>query len=335
MELPSLAHWARVKAVSVVAGDPPHLAIVDLPKPEPDAGQALVRVVSSGLNRADLLQRRGLYPPPHDAPADIPGLEFAGIIESLGRDGSHLKVGQRVFGLCSGGAHAEYVVSPEALLMGVPKRLTDIEAGAVPETYITAHDALVTQAAMKLGERVLVHAIGSGVGIAALQIASALGCEVFGTARSADKLERARALGATFVCAPDAFDEAILTFTRDQGMDVILDPVGAPYFERDLRILALRGRLVIIATMGGTTTSLALPVLMRKRLRIFGSMLRTRSIQEKATATRAFERDVLPKLAAGELKVVIDKTFPLEQATAAYDYMEANQNFGKIVLTLR
>lgn len=323
-----------MKAVSVVAGDPPRLAIVDLPKPVPAAGQALVRVVSAGLNRADLLQRRGLYPPPPDAPADIPGLEFAGIVESIGAEVTHVKVGQRVFGLCSGGAHAEYVVSPQALLMAVPERLTDTEAGAIPEAYITAHDALVTQAAMKRGERVLVHAIGSGVGIAALQIARALGCEVFGTARSADKLERARSLGSTFVCAPDAFDEAILTFTRDQGIDVILDPVGAPYFERDLRVLALRGRLVIIATMGGTAAILALPVLMHKRLRIFGSMLRTRPIEEKAAATRAFERDVLPKLATGELKVVIDKAFPLEQATAAYDYMEANQNFGKIVLTI-
>jgi NADPH2:quinone reductase len=335
VELPSLVHWTRVKAVSIVPGDPPRLAIVDLPKPVPAAGHALIRVISSGLNRADLLQRRGSYPPPQDAPADIPGLEFAGIVESLGEDISPVKVGQRVFGLCSGGAHAEYIASPQALLMAVPERLTDIEAGATPEAYITAHDALVTQAAVKPGERVLVHAIGSGVGIAALQIATALGCEVFGTARSADKLKRARSLGATFACAPDAFDEAILTFTHDRGMDVILDPVGAPYFERDMRILALRGRLVIIATMGGTAATLALPVLMHKRLRIFGSMLRTRSIEEKAAATRAFERDVLPKLAAGELKVVIDKTFPLEQANAAYDYMEANQNFGKIVLTLR
>jgi NADPH:quinone reductase len=333
VELPPLVDWSDVKAVRVIGGDPPQLALVDLPKPVPGAGQALVRVAATGLNRADLLQRRGLYPAPPDAPADIPGMEFAGVVESVGRDVSRVAVGQRVFGLCSGGAHAAYVVSPQELLMAMPEQLTDAEAGAIPEVYITAHDALVTQAGLKPGDRVLIHAIGSGVGIAALQIARTEGCEVFGTARTAQKRERAQALGAASVCAPESFDEDILKATDGKGVDVILDPVGAPYFERDMRVLAVRGRLVIIATMGGTTATLALPVLMRKRLRIIGSVLRSRSTQEKADATRAFERDLMPNLAARELTVVIDKTFPLEQASAAYDYMEANQNFGKIVLT--
>lgn len=321
-----------MKALRIVSGDPPQLAIADLPEPKPGPGEVLVRISASGVNRADLLQRRGLYPPP-DAPADVPGLEFAGAVAALGSGVTAVALHQRVFGLCSGGAHAQYIVSSQDLLMPVPEHVSEVEAGAIPEAYVTAHDALVTQAGMRRGERVLVHAIGSGVGIAALQIARMWGCEVFGTARSPNKRERAEAFGAA-VCPPESFDEEMLKRTDGKGVDVILDPVGASYFERDVRALATLGRLVIIATMAGTTATLALPILMRKRLRIIGTMLRSRSLEQKVAATRAFERDLLPKFASGELKVVIDQIYPLEQASAAYDYVEENRNFGKVVLTM-
>jgi putative PIG3 family NAD(P)H quinone oxidoreductase len=330
-----------MKALRIVSGDPPRLDVVDIPNPVPGPRQVLVRVTAAGVNRADLLQLRGRYPAPPDAPADIPGLEFAGIVESLGSGCLRIAQRQRVFGLCSGGAHAQYVVSPEELLMPTPVKLNDIEAGAVPEAFITAHDALVTQAGMEAGERVLIHAIGSGVGLAALEIANAWGCDTFGTSRSQYKiqaLERLRVdpggtIGHTFACTPDSFDDEILKRTDNAGVDIILDPVGAPYFERNLRALAPRGCLVVIATMGGTTATLSLPVLMHKRLKVVGTMLRTRSLLEKAAAMRAFERDVLPKFISGELKPIIDRTYPLEQAASAYKYMEDNLNFGKVVLT--
>lgn len=331
-----------MKALRIVAGDPPRLEVAALAVPEPGPRQALVRVAAAGLNRADLLQLAGNYPVPADAPADIPGLEFAGVVEKVGPGCSRVVRGKRVFGLCGGGAHAQFIVSPEELLMAVPNRLSDVEAAAIPEAFITAHDALVTQAGMQAGERVLIHAIGSGVGVAALQLVSSWGCEAFGTARSQAKIDAAMRLstdpafrvGHVFACTPDAFDEEILKLTSGEGVDVILDPVGAGYLQRNLNAIAERGRLVIIATMGGSSATLPLLLLMRKRLRLIGTVLRSRSLLEKAAAARAFERDVLPKLASGELKAVVDRTFPLDQAADAYAYVADNRNFGKVVLTM-
>jgi NADPH2:quinone reductase len=332
-----------MKALRIALGTPPRLEIADLPKPQPGVKQALVRVTAAGVNRADILQARGMYPPPADAPADIPGLEFNGVVESLGPECRRVTAQQRVFGICSGGAHAQYVVSHEELLMPVPSRLDDVHAGAVPEAYITAHDALVTQSEMQPGELVLIHAIGSSVGLAAMDIVLAWGCVPSGTSRSSRKLDKARAIaqskyrggnGTLVFCTPDAFDEKILEATAGAGVDIVLDPVGGAYFERNLNVLALCGRLVIIATLSGTTATLPMSVLMHKRLRLIGTMLRTRSLEEKARASRAFERDVLPKLASGELKPIVDRTFPLEEAAEAYAYLEQNKNFGKIVLTM-
>jgi putative PIG3 family NAD(P)H quinone oxidoreductase len=324
--------WTALHVKALCIGEGGTLDIAEVPKPQAQPGEVLVRIAASGLNRADVLQRKGLYPPPPSAPANIPGLEFAGVVESVGTGVSRVAPGQRVFGLCSGGAHAEYIASAEDLLMNVPDSMSDIEAGAIPEAYITAHDALVVQAALQRGERVLIHAIGSGVGLAALQTAQAKGCKVFGTSRNAYKRKRVEALGAHLVCAPEIFDEEILRTT--DGVDVILDPVGGPYFERNLRVLASLGRLVIIATMGGTKAELPLAALMRKRLRLIGTMLRSRSLEEKVAATAAFSRDVLPKLAAGELRVIVDRIFPMSQSAQAYDFMEQNKNLGKIVLTI-
>jgi putative PIG3 family NAD(P)H quinone oxidoreductase len=331
-----------MKVVRIISGDPPRLDVTTAPTPTPGPRQALVRIAASGLNRADLLQLAGHYQVPADAPPDIPGLEFAGTIEEVGPHCSRVVRGKRVFGLCGGGAHAQFIVSPEELLMAVPSRLSDVEAAAIPETFITAHDALVTQANMEAGERVLIHAIGSGVGVAALQLASAWDCETFGTARSQSKIDAAMRLstdpafrlGHLFACAPDVFDKEILRLTGGEGVDIILDPVGGAYFDRNLNAIALRGRLVIIATLGGATATLPLPVLMNKRLRLIGTMLRTRTLLEKAAATRAFERDVMPKLVAGDVRPVVDRTFPLEEVVDAYAYLAENRNFGKVVLTM-
>ena len=319
-----------MRALRIVEGG--ELRVADVPAPELRSGEVLVRVRAAGLNRADVSQRRGKYPAPPGFPQDIPGLEFAGVVEIAA--GNRLRAGTRVFGLTGGGAQAEYVASPEELLIEIPSALNDVEAGAVPEAYITAHDALVTQAALRTNERVLIHAVASGVGIAAFQIAKALGCTTFGTSRTADKRKRMQAIGLDHPCEPDSFDEAVFAATEGAGVDAILDPVGAPYLERNLNALRELGRLVILSTMGGSSASLSLATLMRKRLRVMGTMLRNRTVAQKAQATRAFARDVLPLFASGALKPVIDAVYPLERAAEAYEAMENNRTFGKLVLTL-
>ena len=331
-----------MKALRIVAGDPPRLELSDSPMPEPKAGEALVRVIAAGVNRADLLQLGGHYAVPADAPPDIPGLEFAGVVERLGAHCSGVRVGQRVLGLANGGAHAQYLVSPQELLVKIPETVDDVHAGAVAEAYITAHDALVTQAGLVPEERALVHAVASSVGIAAVQIAAGAGCPAFGTTRTQDKVDELTRLSrppehlmpTIHFCSPDTFDREILEHTSGAGVDVILDPVGAAYFERNLAVVAPRGRIVYIGTMGGARVTLELGVLLRRRLRLFGTMLRGRTLEEKAVATRAFERDVLPRIATGSIQPIIDRTFALEQAADAYAWMAANRNTGKIVLTV-
>lgn len=257
-------------------------------------------------------------------------MEYCGVVEALGPQVTSTSVGQRVFGLVGGGAQAEFLVTREALAMPVPDVMTDVEAGGVPEAYITAHDALYIQASLKARGRVLIHAIGSGVGIAALQLAKAKDCLVFGTSRSAEKLERAKALGLDVGIDPASspFEEAA------HDVDVIIDFVGAPYFEKNLAALGTRGRMVIVSTLGGVSAQLSLRTLMTKRQQIIGTMLRARSHAEKAEATRAFEADVMTLLANGSIKPPIDRTFKLEEAADAHRYLEQNKNFGKVVFVL-
>lgn len=312
-------------------GDGGELTIAEVPTPKARDGESLVRIRAAGLNRADVSQRRGKYPAPPGFPQDIPGLEFAGVVEN---GSGRFSAGTRVCGLTAGGAQAEFIATPDDLLLELPPTLSDVDAGAVPEAYITAHDALVTQAGLRARERVLVHAVASGVGIAAVQIAKALGCTTFGTSRTPEKLKRMEQVGLDFGCEPEGFDEAILGMTAGAGVDVILDPVGGAYLERNLNSLSPLGRLVILSTMGGASATLAIPVLMRKRLRLMGTMLRNRSQAEKAHATQALERDLWPLFANGMLKPVVDATYPLERAAEAYEAMESNGTFGKIVLTL-
>ncbi|HEY7994054.1 MAG TPA: NAD(P)H-quinone oxidoreductase [Candidatus Eremiobacteraceae bacterium] len=311
-------------------GGPDVLSVVDRPKPQPRGDEVLVRVRAAGVNRADIMQREGHYPAPPDSPQDIPGLEYAGVVEAIGPDVSTRKVGQRVFGLVGGGAQAEYLVTREHLSLLVPDAVDDIDAGAIPEAYITAHDALYTQGALARSERVLIHAVGSGVGIAALQLAKARDCMVFGTSRTADKLEKAKALGLDV-----AIDPASAPFDHvAHDIDVVIDFVGAPYLEQNLKALRTRGRLIVVSTLGGASASLPLRTLMTKRLRINGTMLRARPFDEKVEATRAFEHDVMPLLANGAIRVQIDTTFRLDHAAAAHELVASNVNFGKVVFAL-
>lgn len=314
-------------------GGPDVLRVEERPRPTPSGDELLVRVRAAGLNRADLLQRAGHYPPPAGIAPDIPGLEFSGVIEEIGPDVMRFAIGQRVCGLVGGGAQAEFVVTREAAAIPVPDAMTDIEAGGMPEIYITAHDALFTHGSLARGERVLVHAVASGVGIAALQLAKWHGAEVFGTTRSSEKLDRVRKMGLDvgIDTMSGKFDDVVLSQTGQRGVDVIIDFVGAPYFEQNLKVLATRGRLVSVSTLGGADVALSLRMMMSKRLRLVGTTLRGRSYEEKVAASAAMAADALPLFARGEIRVPVDKTFPLAEAAAAHRYLEENRSFGKVV----
>jgi putative PIG3 family NAD(P)H quinone oxidoreductase len=307
-------------------GGPEVLVVADVPAPGPLFGdQILVRVYAAGVNRADTLQRRGHYPAPAGSPPDILGLEFAGEISAVGPSARELRVGDRVMGIVGGGAQAEFVLTTERHVLRVPAAVSDVEAGAIPEAYITAHDALFTIASLRPGERVLIHAVGSGVGLAALQMAKMSGATVYGSSRSPNKLMRARKLGLDHAIDPsgDAFPET----------DVIIDFIGADYLQRNIASLAPLGRLVSVSTLSGPRAEIDLSLLMRKRLRLAGTMLRNRNADEKAAATRAFA-EMLPFFADRQIVAPVDRVLPLADAAAAHRAMEANENFGKIVLVL-
>jgi putative PIG3 family NAD(P)H quinone oxidoreductase len=302
-------------------------------------GEVRVRVAATALNRADLLQRRGLYPPPPDAPAhirDVPGLEFAGHIDQLGESVTRWRGGERVFGIVAGGGYASQVVTHADLLCEVPEDLSDVEAAAVPEAFITAFDALVLQAAMSAGERVLIHAAASGVGTAAVQLVHVWDAEAIGTAGSRAKLERVRQVAPLFGVnyRETDFKRAIEEKYGPVAVDVILDVVGAAYWERNIALLAPRGRLIVVGRMGGSDAVTPLGAVMSKRLRIVGTVMRSRSFAEKVAVTRAFEAQVLPLFRAGRLKAVVDATYALDDVHRATDRMENNENVGKIVLTV-
>jgi NADPH2:quinone reductase len=304
----------------------------------PTADRVLVRVRAAGLNRADVLQRMGHYPAPPGTVQDIPGLEFAGEVEQVGSEARSWKPGQRVFGITAGGAQAEYVVVPESTLVEIPENLGWAEAAAVPEVFITAHDALFTQAGLEMGERLLVHAAGSGVGTAAIQLARAAGATVYGTSRTPDKLERARAYGLDEAVAvgddPARAASAVREWTRGAGVHVILDLVGGPYLAANLDALAPKGRLMLVGTTAGQSAPLNFGLVMGKRLRITGTVLRARSVEEKALATRRFAARVVPLLARGLARPVIDKVYTMDEVRAAHERMESNASFGKIVLMI-
>ena len=302
----------------------------------PTADRVRVRVRAAALNRADVLQRMGHYPAPPGYPQNIPGLEFAGEVDEVGAEASLWKRGQRVFGITGGGAQAEYVVVPETHLAQVPENLDWPEAAAVPEVFITAHDALFTRANLQSGETMLVHAAGSGVGTAAIQLARAAGARAFGTSRTAEKLERAKEYGLTrsTVVNDGRFAEAVQEWTDGRGVNVIIDLVGAAYLEGNLKALASKGRMVFVGTTAGAQAMLDYSVVMRKRLTIIGTVLRARGTEEKATATRLFAEHVVPLLADAIVRPVVDRVYQLEEVGEAHLRMESNESFGKIVLLL-
>jgi NADPH2:quinone reductase len=329
-----------MKAVTITApGGPEVLEIGEVQTPsQPTADRVRVRVRAASLNRADILQRQGHYPAPTGYPQNIPGLEFAGEVEAVGDEVGTWKIGQRVFGITAGGAQAEYVVVPENHLAEIPANLDWSEAAAVPEVFITAHDALFTQGNLRPGETVLVHAAGSGVGTAASQLASAAGATVFGTSRTADKLERAKDYGLNIAITvgadPLAMVEPVMEWTGGRGVRLIIDLVGGAYLEANLKALASHGCLVLVGTTAGAKAPLDLHVAMGKRLTIMGTMLRGRSLEEKATATRLFSEQVVPLLAAGTVRPVIDRVYKMEEIREAQARMESNESFGKIVLVM-
>jgi len=307
--------------------------------PAPVADRVRVRVHAAGLNHADILQRRGSYPAPPGYRQNIPGLEFAGEVEAIGDAVGAWKIGDRVFGIIAGGAQAELVVVPESNLARVPTQLSWAEAGAMPEVFITAHDALFTRAGLQMGDRVLVHAVASGVGTAAVQLAHAVGATVYGTSRNADKLNRMRELklgmdeSVAVGDAPAKFVEAVQKWTNGAGVDVILDLVGGSYFPPSLEALSIRGRIISVGTTAGAKSEIDLDLLKRKRAAIIGTMLRTRSIEEKADATRRFAAAVLALVSRGRIRPVIDRVYPIDQVRDAHERLESNPSFGKIVLT--
>ncbi|TMK99047.1 MAG: zinc-binding dehydrogenase [Actinobacteria bacterium] len=302
------------------------IVIEEHPDPVAGAGEVLVRVRAAGLNGADMMQRRGLYPAPAGSPPDIPGLELAGEVAALGDGAARFEVGERVMGVVGGGGQAELAVAHERELTPVPAKLEWPAAGGTPEVFTTAHDAIFTQASLRSGERLLVHGGAGGVGTAAIQLARAAGASATATVRNAQLREQVAELGAQ-VLAPEGFAE-------HGPFDVILELVGAPNLAENIDALAPGGRIVVIGVSAGVTGELNLLALMAKRARISGSTLRARPLEEKALAARLVEREVLPLFEDGRLTVPIAETFALEDAAAAYERFAAGGKLGKIVLEI-
>ena len=329
-----------MKAVTIVSfGGVEGLEIRNVPDPPPPtADRVRVRVRAAGLNRADILQRLGRYPAPSGYSRDIPGLEFAGEVESLGEEVRRWKISDGVFGITGGGAQAEFVNVTENHLAAIPTNLDWAEAASIPEVFMTAHDALFTQCNLQIGERVLIHAAGSGVGTAASQLVQAAGAMAYGTSRTADKLERAKEFGLSQSVVVDndpmQFAEAVRDWTNGAGVDVVLDLVGATYLEANLESLATKGRLIFVGSTSGAKAEIDYSVVMRKRLKIMGTSLRTRSSEEKANVTRLFAQHVVPLLANGTVRPVIDRVFKMEEVRKAHERIESNESFGKAVLMI-
>lgn len=329
-----------MKAVVITRfGGPEVLEIEDVPEPKPGPEEVLVHVRSSALNRADLLQRIGGYAAPPGAPQNIPGLEFAGEVAELGTNAQRWHKGDRVLGIIGGGAHAEFVTTHQDALCAAPPKLEWAATGAVPEVFITAYDAL-QQAGFKAGDNVLIHAVGSGVGLAATQLVRALGGHAFGTSRTPDKIERAKPFGLESgfaVPQPSALTELAafaMSVTAGAGFNVVLDLNGGPYFAASLQAMAPQGRLILIGGVAGSKTHVELYQILGKRLHIIGTVLRARSLEEKITVTDAFARGVVPLLAQGTIQPVIDSVFPLEKIQEAHRRLESNETFGKVALTV-
>jgi NADPH:quinone reductase len=315
-------------------GGPEVIAIGEVPKPEVRPEHIRVRVHAAGVNRADLIQRRGQYPAPAGWPANIPGLEYAGEVEAVRPGVTRWKVGDRVMGLVGGGAQAEFVVVHQDEVLPIPAGLPYTEAAAIPEAFLTAYDALVTRARLQTGERVLVHAVGSGVGTAATQIAKHLGATVLGTSRSGDKLARALVYGLDV-----GIDTGRMLFRDAVGdpVNIVLDVLGGPSFGDNLAVLAPRGRLIMLGFLAGSNTDVDLGPILRKRLEVIGTVMRTRSLEERIPLVSEFAIRMLPLFEArsdmgASLRPVLERTYPMTQLADAHRVMEGNATFGKIVV---
>lgn len=312
-----------------------NLEIRDVPEPaRPVGSQILVRVRAAGLNRADLLQRRGFYPPPAGYSPNIPGLEFAGEVAVAGPDAKRFKPGDRVFGITAAEAQAELLLIDERLATTIPEGLSFVEAAAVPEVFITAHDAVFAQAGLAPGEWLLIHAVGSGVGLAALQLAKACGAFVIGTSRSPEKLDRCSefALDVPVLTEQPKFADAVSVATDGRGANVILDLVGGSYFPENLRAAAAKGRIMLVGLTAGGTAEFDLRLALSKRLRIIGTTLRGRNPEEKADAVERFASEVVPLFANGSVRPNVDRVFPVSEVRDAHLYLESDESFGKVVL---
>jgi putative PIG3 family NAD(P)H quinone oxidoreductase len=316
------------------AGGPEVITIGEVPKPEVQKDHIRVRVHAAGLNRADLIQRRGQYPAPHGWPANIPGLEYAGEVEAVRPGVTRWKVGDRVMGLVGGGAQAEMVVVHQDEVLPIPGGLSYAEAAAIPEAFLTAYDALVIRGRLQSGERVLIHAAGSGVGTAAAQIAKQLGATVLGTSRSGDKLARALLYGLDvgIDTSRTPFPEAV-----GEPVHVVLDVLGGPAFADNLAVLAPRGRLIMLGFLAGSKTEADLSPILRKRLEVIGTVMRTRGLEERIPLIREFGKQMLPLFQprveqSAPLRPVLERTYPMTQLADAHRVLEGNATFGKIVV---
>lgn len=329
--MPIQARAVRISA----AGGPEVLTLGELEVRDPGPSEVLVEVVASGLNRADCLQRRGVYPAPPGVAPDVPGLEFSGRVARVGSDVRSFQVGDPVMAICAGAGMATHIVMHERELVRVPSGIDLVHAAAIPEVFMTAYDALFLQAGLKMGEQVLIHAVGSGVGTAALQLSRAAGAKAIGTSRSADKLARVRELGLEHGIVPDdqGFAEQVKAATEGRMADVILDTVGAKYLSENIKAVAPCGRIVVIGLLGGAKAELPLGLLVAKRAVLRGSVLRSRPLEEKAALAQAFSASVLPLFARGELRPVIDAIMPMTEVQKAHARLEANEVLGKLVLT--
>jgi len=318
---------------TVAPGGPEALVVRERPMPVAGAGEVLIRVHAAGLNRADVLQRRGLYPSPPGAPP-WPGLEAAGIIAAVGAEVHDRSVGERVCVLLAGGGYAEYCAAPAEQCLPVPGDLSFVEAASLPEAYFTVWSNLYEFAHLKGGERLLVHGGSSGIGVTAIQLATALGAKVLVTAGSEDKCRFCEQLGAEQAINYRTADfvAAVNEITAGKGVDVVLDMVGGSYLARNLAVLAPEGRLVIIATQGGAQAEIDLRTLMMKRLVVTGSALRPRTVEFKGRIRDRLLKDVWPLIGNGRLKPVVDRVFPFSAAAAAHAYLESGAHIGKIVL---
>lgn len=314
-------------------GGPEVLQLGEVPIPQPTETQLLVDVRATALNRVDLLLRRGGYPS-LPGESEILGLEIAGTVSGMGTDVIGFKNGDQVFGLVGGGGYAEKAVIDYRMAMLIPEKWSFEQASAVPEVFFTANENIFTLGRLAAGETILIHAGGSGVGTAGIQIAHHAGAHVFVTAGTSEKIKRCIALGAIagINYKQSDFVTEIERLTDGAGVDVVLDFIGAPYLAKNLQILKTKGRLSQVGLMGGSSTEIDLGMVMRKRLQIIGSVMRPQSLEEKIDITQRFVERWLPELKTGILQPVIDTVFPLAQVSEAHAYMEANRNFGKIIL---